>query len=83
MIIFFWMANRQFHFKKRKKDGSRLSSIATHEDALDLNKDTDDETVEEDEDDEFSQEMRRTSWKSLLDYETEPDDDDEQHQPTN
>jgi len=37
-VIYFWWANRQFHFRKRKKDGSRLSSVATREDALELQK---------------------------------------------
>lgn len=36
-VLYFWWANRQFHFKKRKKDGSRLSQLATHKDALKLN----------------------------------------------
>ena len=35
-ILYFWWANRQFHFQKRKKDGSRLSSIATNQDAKEL-----------------------------------------------
>jgi CRP-like cAMP-binding protein len=34
--VYFWWANRQFHFKKRQKDGSRLSMVATHKDALEL-----------------------------------------------
>jgi CRP-like cAMP-binding protein len=33
-VIYFWWANRQFHFSKRPKDGSRLSMIATKADAL-------------------------------------------------
>ena len=30
--LYLWWANRQFHFKKRQKDGSRLSSVATRQD---------------------------------------------------
>jgi CRP-like cAMP-binding protein len=33
-VVYFWWANRQFHFSKRPKDGSRLSMIATKADAL-------------------------------------------------
>ncbi|CAB9506410.1 Lysophospholipase NTE1 [Seminavis robusta] len=53
-VVYFWWANRQFHFRKRQKDGSRLSMVATKADALEYQRrlrakakdDTDDDSSE-------------------------------------
>lgn len=92
--LYFWWANRQFHFKKRKKDGSKLSSIATRKDAEELHNlnkkkgraagshDDDDSTASDisdlDKDQEDDEDTLALEDADLSDYEDE-DGEDEDH----